>query len=694
MFKKILIANRGEIACRVIRTCKRLGIRTVAVHSDVDADAMHVHMADEAYSLGGARPADSYLKGETIIAIAKRCNAQAIHPGYGFLSENEHFSRAVEAAGIAFIGPTAKQIEQMGSKSAAKRIMEAAKVPVVPGYHGDNQDPAFLAQEADRIGYPLLIKAVAGGGGKGMRLVENSAQFLSQLESAKREAKNSFGDEVVLLERYVLGPHHIEFQVFGDTHGHAVHLYERECSIQRRHQKILEESPSPFLEHKDDGLRERMGAAAVAAAKAINYRGAGTIEFIVGEDREFFFMEMNTRLQVEHPVTEMITGEDLVEWQLLVAAGEPLPLTQHDLITGGHAIEVRVCAEDPNNDFLPEVGHISSMNIYNEHAQAATEADSADVRLDTGVRSGDTISVFYDPMIAKLIVWGGDRAEAARKMQHALSNSAIIGVKTNLNFLATLVEHPAFLSGHTDTAFIAKYRNTLGSSDEATPLALAAATARVLLNEAKGEQSKASQANATPWNNRDGWRLNAPAMRLIEFKQAATDKNGEEITHAVFLQTETIANKRVYQLHLNDVGLPFSFAELDSANHCLQVSIGVESATVFALSAKARTKGHEGDYFAINAAGTRLELELHDPFHYVAQAVGNEGRLTAMMPGRVVKVMAKAGDSVKKGQALIIMEAMKMEHTIISPKDGVIDRAAFAEGDLVPADAVLFAFVD
>src|SRR5689334_10708980 len=374
MFSKVLIANRGEIACRVIRTCRRLSIRAVAVHSSIDARALHVEMADEAYGIGGPRPADSYLRGERIIEVAKACGAEAIHPGYGFLSENEDFARAVEKAGLVFIGPTPEAIAKMGLKDRAKAIMEKAGVPVVPGYHGENQDDAFLAKEAKKVGYPLLVKAVAGGGGKGMRLVTRDDEFAAQLAAARREAKGAFGDDAVLLERFVQGPHHIEFQVFGDTHGNYVHLFERECSIQRRHQKVLEETPSPFL---DDAMREAMGAAAVAAAKAIKYRGAGTIEFIAGADRKFFFMEMNTRLQVEHPVTEMITGEDLVEWQLRVAAGEPLPLRQGEITSGGHSIEVRLCAENPENDFLPEIGRIGVLR-----SPPGTEVahDESDVR--------------------------------------------------------------------------------------------------------------------------------------------------------------------------------------------------------------------------------------------------------------------------------------------------------------------------
>ncbi|MGB8599347.1 MAG: biotin carboxylase N-terminal domain-containing protein, partial [Burkholderiales bacterium] len=391
MFSKILIANRSEIACRVIRTCKRMGIKTVAIYSAADKNSQHVLQADEAIQIGGPRPIDSYLRGDKILDAAKQSGAQAIHPGYGFLSENADFARACEKLGVGFIGPTPDAIDKMGSKSAAKIIMQAAGVPVVPGYHGDNQNPDFLHKEANKTGYPLLVKAVAGGGGKGMRLVKNSGEFIEQLSAAKREAKNAFGDEVVLLERFVQGPHHIEFQVFGDARGNVVHLFERECSIQRRHQKILEETPSPFV---TPDMRHKMGAAAVAAAKAIQYRGAGTIEFIVGSDREFFFMEMNTRLQVEHPITEMTTGQDLVEWQLRVACGEALPLKQNEIKQTGHAIEVRLCAENPTNQFLPETGRLNRFVL---------PAASNSVRIDAGFAEGDEVGVFYDSMIAKLI---------------------------------------------------------------------------------------------------------------------------------------------------------------------------------------------------------------------------------------------------------------------------------------------------
>src|SRR5947209_1730970 len=489
-----------------------MAVRTVAVHSSIDAHALHVEQADEAYLIGGPRPADSYLRGDRIIEVAQACGAQAIHPGYGFLSENEDFARAVEAAGLVFIGPTPEAIQKMGLKDRAKAIMEKAGVPVVPGYHGESQDDQLLAAKAAMIGYPLLIKAVAGGGGKGMRLVTKDGEFADQLAAARREAKNAFGDDAVLLERFVQGPHHIEFQVFGDTHGNYVHLFERECSIQRRHQKVLEETPSPFL---DDAMRAAMGEAAVAAARAIAYRGAGTIEFIAGADRRFYFMEMNTRLQVEHPVTELVTGEDLVEWQLRVAAGELLPLAQNEILTGGHSIEVRLCAENPANQFLPETGRIEVMaSPQDPHIPEGEE----DIRLETGVRAGDEVSVFYDPMIAKLVVWGDDRMEAARRMQDALQRTALLGVKTNLAFLERVVGHPAFLEGDTDTAFIERHRDSLLAPVKPPLEALVAAAARVFLDE----QAAIADAPPSPWNDTRGWRLNQPATRQMEFTDAAS----------------------------------------------------------------------------------------------------------------------------------------------------------------------------
>jgi 3-methylcrotonyl-CoA carboxylase alpha subunit len=660
MFHKILIANRGEIACRVIRSCRRLGIATVAVYSTADAKALHVELADEAFAIGEPRPAESYLRGDVIIDVAKRAGAQAIHPGYGFLSENEDFAKAVEAAGLTFIGPTADSIERMGSKSAAKRIMEAAGVPVVPGYHGDEQDPTFLQEEANRVGYPLLIKAVAGGGGKGMRVVTRAEEFQTQLAAAKREAMNAFKDDKVLVERYVQGPHHIEFQVFGDGLGNAVHLFERECSIQRRHQKVLEETPSPFLDQAEDGLREKMGEAAVAAAKAIQYRGAGTIEFIVGEDRQFFFMEMNTRLQVEHPITEMITGEDLVEWQLRVAAGEGLPALQSEIITGGHAIELRICAESPANDFLPEIGPI--------HAIALGDPDDEDCRVDTGVRAGDAVSIYYDSMIAKLITWGESRQTAITRLQQAMQQTAITGLATNLDFLNRLIRHPAFLAGHTDTGFIATHKaDLLPAAQPIRPELIAAATARLIT------ESEATIDQREPWAIADGWRPNAAARRLIEFKRVT-----DEPPIVAWLQYEANGSKR---LLLGDS--EWSFAWQGAEEYwTLQLADATYAAFVQRV----------GETFNVAIGSERVTLSLYDPYHYEPIDAGNEGRLTAMMPGRVVKVMVAAGDAVTKGQPLLILEAMKMEHTIVAPKDGTIDRVAFHENQLVPADAVLFAF--
>jgi len=664
MFSKILIANRGEIACRVMRTCRRLSIRTVAVHSSIDAHALHVEQADEAYLIGGPRPADSYLRGDKIIEVAKACDAEAIHPGYGFLSENAAFARAVEAAGLVFIGPTPEAIEKMGLKDRAKAIMDEAGVPVVPGYHHERQDDGMLESQSRKIGYPLLIKAVAGGGGKGMRLVTQECDFLAQLAAARREAKNAFGDDRVLLERFVQGPHHIEFQVFGDTHGHYVHLFERECSIQRRHQKVLEETPSPFV---DAAMRRAMGDAAVAAARAIAYRGAGTIEFIVGADRQFFFMEMNTRLQVEHPVTEMITGEDLVEWQLRVAAGEPLPKTQDQIRSSGHAIEVRLCAENPANDFLPETGRIGVLRF----PAFTSLPGKGEARVDTGVRAGDEVSVFYDPMIAKVIVHGADRDESARRMQSALANTSLLGVKTNLAFLERVVRHPAYLAGDTDTGFIERHRKDLLPPASDVPIeALVAAAARVFLDERETMHA----LPASPWNDTGGWRLNQPALRRMEFHRAdGSTATIDAVMHGDHADVTVDGRSHAVKL-------------APSSGEWLQIGLDEETffASVSRLGGKISTVTPQG----------RFDLELVDPFHYEPADTLPDARLTALMPGRVVKVMASEGDSVKKGQALLILEAMKMEHTIVSPREGVIDRAAFREGDLVPADAVLFAFKD
>ncbi|HET6907406.1 MAG TPA: biotin carboxylase N-terminal domain-containing protein, partial [Rhodanobacteraceae bacterium] len=470
MFESVLIANRGEIACRVIRTCRKLGIRSVAIYSEADANARHVRMADVAFPIGGPRPAESYLRGDVILDVARKSGAQAIHPGYGFLSENAAFARACRDAGVVFIGPKPESIEAMGSKAEAKALMERHAVPLVPGYHGADQDAKTLIAEARKIGFPLMIKAAAGGGGKGMRIVRAEKEFADALASAQREAQGAFGDTRMILERYIEHPRHIEFQVFGDTHGNVIHLNERECSAQRRYQKVLEETPSPFL---DAQRRAAMGKAAVAAAKAVDYVGAGTIEFIVGADGDFHFMEMNTRLQVEHPVTEETLGLDLVEWQLRVASGEPLPLAQEQIRARGHAIEVRLYAEDPEQNFLPGSGKIEKL---------AMPEPSRHVRIDAGVDQGDSVSIFYDPMIAKLIVWDEDRPRALARLREALAQCEVVGPKSNIAFLERLARHPAIVGGTIDTGYLDRHLDQFLAGDAPPPpAALFAATTVVLL---------------------------------------------------------------------------------------------------------------------------------------------------------------------------------------------------------------------
>ncbi|MEN9628371.1 MAG: 3-methylcrotonoyl-CoA carboxylase, alpha subunit MccA, partial [Pseudomonadota bacterium] len=508
MFKKILIANRGEIACRVAATARRLGVQTVAVYSDADADARHVHACDQAVHIGGSSPRESYLRWQVILDAAKATGAQAVHPGYGFLSENEDFARACAEAGLVFIGPPPAAIAAMGSKSAAKALMERAGVPLVPGYHGQDNDPALLAREADRIGYPVLIKASAGGGGKGMRRVEKAADFAAALASCQREAKASFGDDHVLVERYVTRPRHIEIQVFGDSHGHVIHLGERDCSVQRRHQKVLEESPAPGL---TAARRAEMGAAAVDAAKVVGYVGAGTVEFVAEElddgDIRAYFMEMNTRLQVEHPVTEAVTGLDLVEWQLRIAAGERLPLTQEQVPLQGHAIEARICAENPDGNFLPATG---ALHVMRWPAHVAFRRDDTLPRVDTGFGEGDAVSPYYDSMIAKLIVWGRDRAQALARLDTALRDTHIVGLHNNVAFLRRVVGSHAFSHADLDTALIERERPALFDQPPLAPeLAAAGVVARVLAEEAAAE-------GPDPWSRRDGWRLHGGARRRLD----------------------------------------------------------------------------------------------------------------------------------------------------------------------------------
>ncbi|RMD01994.1 acetyl/propionyl/methylcrotonyl-CoA carboxylase subunit alpha [Aquitalea palustris] len=643
MFKKILIANRGEIACRVIKTARQLGIATVAVYSDADADARFVKLADEAWRLGPAPAAESYLKADTILDIARASGAEAIHPGYGFLSENADFAAACTAAGIAFIGPPARAIAAMGSKSAAKTLMEKASVPLVPGYHGAEQQAEFLQQQADHIGYPVLIKASAGGGGKGMRIVERSEDFAAALASCQREASASFGDDKVLVEKYLTRPRHVEIQVFADSHGQCVYLFERDCSVQRRHQKVLEEAPAP---HLPAVMRQAMGEAACAAARAVGYIGAGTVEFIVdvqanGQPGAFYFMEMNTRLQVEHPVTEMITRQDLVAWQLHVAAGQPLPLRQEELKIHGHAIEARIYAEDPDKGFLPATGQLI-------HLQ--TPQESAQVRIDTGVVQGDSISPFYDPMIAKLIVWGENRDAALQQLDTALAQYQIAGVSSNIAFLRRIVQHDSFASGQVDTGLIARHQDVLLPAP-------AAPTAQQLALLAVAE----ALHTAAPYPAPAGWRLNGVLEQSVQFRQ------GEQL-HSVGLRyleqgfVVTVAGQQV---------------EVQARLHGRQLQATLDGLVLCASVVRLDLQR------LLFVQGERLQLEWVDPYAVTEDTVHGVTHLKAPMPGRVVTLLAKAGQTVRQGEPLLILEAMKMEHTIHAPADGVLRGFYFAAGEQV-----------
>ena len=663
MFDRILIANRGEIACRVARTARRMGIRTVAVYSDADADALHVAACDEAYRLGPPPPRESYLNGEMIIAIALRSGAQAIHPGYGFLSENADFAAACAAAGLVFIGPPPAAIAAMGSKSAAKTIMGGAGVPLVPGYHGDDQAPALLAREAARIGYPVLIKATAGGGGKGMKIVERGEDFAAALSSARREAKSGFGDDRVLLEKYLDSPRHIEIQVFGDSQGEAVYLFERDCSVQRRHQKVLEEAPAPGMTPE---RRRAMGETAVAAASAIGYVGAGTVEFIAEQDGTFYFMEMNTRLQVEHPVTEMITGVDLVEWQLRVASGERLPMRQEELTIRGHAIEARIYAEDPERGFLPSIGTLV-------HLRAPKPG--AGVRVDTGVRAGDEISPFYDPMIAKLVVHGEDRATALRRLADALAEYEIVGVATNIAFLQRVIAHDAFATATLDTGLIARHHAALFPP----PLP---ATAHVLVAAALGETlalvERAAEAARTsgdphsPWNDVDPWWPNSASHAL-----ALTFADGETRHH--------VAVRRAGEGWRVTLGSGADGREIAATVAPREGRLAVlADGAEFAVAVIAA--GEERHVFCDGLHRTLVQV---DPLAHAGEEEAHGGHLMAPMSGTVVAVMVKIGDRVLQGAPLMILEAMKMEHTIAAPAAGVVTGVNFHAGDRVKEGADL-----
>ncbi len=652
MFDTILVANRGEIACRVIRTARRLGIHTVAVYSQADAGALHAGMADTAYCIGPAPARESYLHIGRILDAARRSGAQAVHPGYGFLSENAEFAAACAGAGIVFIGPPPEAIRAMGSKSAAKTLMQQAGVPLVPGYHGADQDPAHLASEAARIGFPVLIKASAGGGGKGMRVVEDLSGFHEALALAKGEARSSFGDDTVLIERYLTRPRHIEIQVFADTHGHVVSLFERDCSIQRRHQKVIEEAPAPGM---DPARRVSMGEAACAAARAIGYVGAGTVEFIV-EDNEFFFMEMNTRLQVEHPVTEMITGQDLVEWQLLVASGQPLPLPQDQLRIDGHAIEARVYAEDPGRDFMPAVGTLT-------HLQPP--AEDAHVRVDTGVRPGDAIGVHYDPMIAKLIVWDQDRPAAVRRLARALSEYQAVGVQTNLGLLRRIAAHPAFGAAELDTGFIGRHgTDLLLGREPAPPAALAAAALRVLQDRAEATVAAGSHDPFSPWNLPTAWQMNGDGYQDILLAEG-------EVVHAV----------RAHSCRDGSVRLDLPGGTVVSVGDAID---GVRRMTPVVRS---------GSLLTAILDGTNYPLTLVDPLAPPLAEVEGGDRLLAPMPGRVVEVLVRPGDAVARGDVLIVLEAMKVQMRLTAPRAGTVEALRAAPGDLVDDGAELVSFV-
>ena len=653
MFKKILIANRGEIACRVAATARKLGVRTVAVYSDADANAKHVLACDEAVHIGPPAPKESYLRGDRIIAAALATGAQAVHPGYGFLSENEDFAQACADAGLVFIGPPPSAIKAMGLKAESKQLMAKAGVPLVPGYHGTDQDPALLQREADVIGYPVLIKASAGGGGKGMRAVAKSEEFAAALASCKREAINSFGDDAVLIERYVTRPRHIEIQVFGDSFGHCVYLFERDCSVQRRHQKVLEEAPAPGM---SEARRREMGAAAVAAAKAVGYVGAGTVEFIAepteGGDLRFFFMEMNTRLQVEHPVTEAITGLDLVEWQLRVASGEPLPLKQEELRIHGHAIEARICAENPDAQFLPATG---TLDVY--RTPLAANFQRGDIRFDAGVREGDVVSPYYDSMLAKLIVWGQDREQALARLDAALAQTHIVGLHTNVAFLRRVVASSSFAKADLDTALIERERALLFN---AAPLPLEVAAAGVVAHALAAERAL---EGADPWSRRDGWRLHGAATRRFDLEVQGT--------HHVANLVRTHGGAQ--ELVLGTQRWPFSASSRGGELHDVTVGERRWSLTVYAT----------GERISVFAPEGAAVVDQIDPIAHAGEGAAEGGRLTAPMPGKVVAFLAQVGQAVKLGQPLAVMEAMKMEHTIAAPRDGTVEELLYAVGDQV-----------
>ncbi|MFT6100262.1 MAG: 3-methylcrotonyl-CoA carboxylase alpha subunit [Arenicella sp.] len=652
MFNKILIANRGEIACRVINTAKRLGVKTVAVYSEADRNSLHVKLADEAIHIGPAASSESYLVIEKIIAAALKTGSQAIHPGYGFLSENAKFAQACHDNKLLFIGPPIPAIKAMGSKSAAKTIMEKAGVPLVPGYHGEDPSPQVLKNAANGMGYPVLLKAIAGGGGKGMRQVWSEAEFDTELDAAKREALSSFGNDDMLVEKYLTAPRHVEFQVFCDSHGNALHLFERDCTVQRRHQKVIEEAPAPNF---SDQLREKMGDAAVRAAQAIDYQGAGTVEFLLDQDGSFYFMEMNTRLQVEHPVTEMITGQDLVEWQLLVAAGERLPAKQADLKIHGHAFEARIYAEDPYNDFLPTAGKLIGLKL---------PETSKTVRIDTGVVASDEISPFYDPMISKLVVWAETRALALNKLVTALDQYNISGITSNVSFLRALASHTAFANAELDTGFIEKHADDLFQKPTIDAcVVLPLVSLFLILNKSKAD---------TPWTKINTWRLNQSntqrLMLCIDQQDYIT-----EIEHKPSTQS--------YRINVDDNSYDVAGRYVDGE---LQATVNGHNQRVTIL------KSLVG--YSLFIDGQTIAFDIAQRDYGDAQDATSNSHFNAPMNGTVVDVLVEAGSRVKEGDSLIIMEAMKMQHAIKAPSDGCIVDVFYAKGELVDGGSELLTF--
>lgn len=663
MFAKLLIANRGEIACRVIKTARKMGITTVALYSDADQNALHVHLADEAVHIGPAASRDSYLQSDKIIDVALKVGADIIHPGYGFLSENAEFARRCEDNQLVFVGPPVAAIDVMGSKSAAKQIMQGANVPLVPGYHGDDQDPQVLKKHADDMGYPVLLKAAAGGGGKGMRQVWKAEEFDSALAAAKRESMSGFGDDQMLVEKYLTQPRHVEIQVFCDMHGNGVYLFERDCSVQRRHQKVIEEAPAPGM---SDSLRVEMGEAALKAAKAINYVGAGTVEFLLDKDGSFYFMEMNTRLQVEHPVTEMITGQDLVEWQLRVAGGEVLPCTQDDLSITGHAFEARIYAEDPNNDFLPATGHLDFLQPPHE---------SENVRVDTGVRQGDDVSVYYDPMIAKLIVWDEDRNKALKRLTKALSEYRINGVTTNIEFLYNLANSKAFKQADLDTGFIDKHRQEIfKDSEQDTEAQLPLAALCLILTQKQQDTGYCAKDPHSPWQSSSAWRANETHIQSLDLQI-------HDERHTVKVQQMGLGQGKYFLINTDKRQVECQ-GQLEG-NHLIAT---VDGHRITALVNQA------DDHHSLYTQQSAIHFTRLAPDLGLDEEDSHDAGFTAPMNGTVVALLIEPGQMVEKDQPLMVMEAMKMEHSLNAPAAGKVTEFFYQAGDLVDGGAELLSF--